>query len=93
LLNGASLFDPDITVAYVHTGVTASCMSASGNPRMVVTIDWKDGPRSYVGAVYSYHELVAPSRLSDSEFAQLDAPDPPWMASIVAHARSDSRRP
>jgi len=59
---------------------------------MVVTIDWKDGPRSYVGAVYSYHELVANARMSDSEFAQLDPPDPAWMTSIVAHARSDAGR-
>jgi hypothetical protein len=93
LLNGASLFDPDITVADVHTGVTGVLHVGKRQPRrMVVTIDWKDGPRAYVGAVYSYHELVAPSRISDSEFAQLDPPDPAWMTPIVAHARADAGR-
>jgi hypothetical protein len=88
LLNGANVWDPDPTVADVHTGHTGILHVGKQRPRrIVVTIDWPDGVHAYIGAAFSFHEVVAQKRLTDSEWAQTDLPDPWWLAPILAHAR------
>jgi hypothetical protein len=101
LFYGASASDraleDDPVIADVHTDPGDDQRGASvlhvatGRPRMmVVTVDGCNGPRAYVGPVFSYYEKVADglSRMTDSEWAaELDATDVadvPWMDPIVA---------
>lgn len=67
----------------LHAGV--------GLPRaMIVTVDTCDGPRAYVGPVFSYHELITDDfeRLTDEAFLERVLTDEPadvrWMRSVVA---------
>ena len=89
LLNGADVEDPDVTVADVHTSPDAGILHVGKQRprRIVVTVDWPDGVRAYAGAVFSFHEVIESTRLSDSEWENKDPPDPSWLAPILAHAR------
>ena len=57
---------------------------------MVLTVDSCNGPRAYVGPVFSCHEKLVEglNRMTDSEWASelevADPPDVPWMAPIVS---------
>ena len=87
LLNGADVTDPDLTVADVHTAKTGILHVGKQRPRrIVITVDWPDGVRAYAGVVFSFHEVISGTRLSDTEWAQMNPPDPDWLAPIVAHA-------
>ncbi len=88
LLGGASVTDPDVTVADIHTSLEAGVLHIGKQlpRRIVVSVDWADGARAYVGAAYSYHELVSEQRLNDSEWSALVLPEPAWLAPVVAHA-------
>ena len=56
---------------------------------MVLTVDGCNGPRAYVGPVFSYYERIAEgvTRVTDSEWmSELDATVPqdvPWMQSLI----------
>jgi hypothetical protein len=95
LLNGADVTDPDVTVADVHVSQEEGVLHIGKQlpRRLVVSVDWPDGVRAYVGAMYSYYELVSSERLNDTEWAALTLSDPSWLAPVVAHTGLSAPHP
>jgi hypothetical protein len=92
-------FERDPTIADVHTQpadeggtiVGRILHVAVGEPRMmVVSVDTCDGPRAYVGPVFSYYETITEDfeRLTDEVWSETLATSKPtdvtWMAPVIA---------
>jgi hypothetical protein len=85
----ADLEDADVSIADVHTSKEGILHVGKRYPlQAVISIDDGSGPRVFTGAVYSFHQVVSPYRLTDSEWeAQNEPNDEPWLAPILSDAR------
>lgn len=96
LLYTADLFDPELTIADVHTAQSGILHVAKGWPlRFVVAVDSPAGPRAFIGATYSFNQLVAGTRLTDSRWSMrfTGTPTESWLLPITAHPRGDYTQP
>ena len=84
----AEVQDPELTIADVHTSEDGILHVGKHHPlQAVISIDDGSGPRVFTGAVYSFHQVVSKTRLSDAEWRLSQPHDEPWLAPILAHAR------
>jgi len=85
----ADILDPDLSIADVHTSAEQGILHVGKRYPLqaVISIDDGSGPRVFTGAVYSFHQVVSGTRLTDAEWARQTPPDEPWLRSILAHAR------
>ena len=95
LFHTADIEDADVSIADVHTAKEGILHVGKRFPlQAVISIDDGSGPRVFTGAVYSFHQVVRNSRLTDSEWEAEDEPrDEPWLAPIIAYARVDANEP
>jgi len=91
----ADILDPDLSIADVHSSPTEGNLHVGKSyPRaVVITVDDRTGTRAFVGAAYSFHQVVTGDRLTDSQWRRVahEQPDVPWVVPIVAHAKSGPR--